>query len=433
MHLGNCSKPGLDAPQPSSLLEGLMETIDAGIIVIDADGRVIFANGYSSGCLGAEEPPDGRLLAEIPPDGARLMEVTYGPRGKGIFVPLSDGSVKWVCWSAFDLEGRIFRSILFVDAEGAQDGRKTGENARLLATVAGATRFLRHELRNPLSGILAGLQVLGAERMRHEEVQTIVQLLVDEVKSADGVLDRLVGAARIEVSEPKPHRLAQLISRFTEDSALKASGPRPIFEVIPGPPDAAATMDLNAMIRTLQNLAAFCLQAFDTGGYSRIGWRDVKEDEAASLFPGFRGRIVNLFVEVTGKPMPEEATEMSLSRLFVAWGSKWAGLGAAAACQIVDIHGGVVRFRRLSPGGVFMDMFLPADLPTSCGPGLQCRCADRAGEPDRGPSGEQKPSGESGPCWFSEGLARRVETGEWLEICLTCPVFRAHNLSLYES
>jgi hypothetical protein len=125
--------------------------------------------------------------------------------------------------------------------------------------------------------------------------------------------------------------------------------------------------------------------------------------------------------------------EMSLSRLFVTSGSKWAGLGGAAARQIIDIHGGVVRLRRLSPGRALLEVFLPGDLPASCGTDLPCRCADRAGEPDRSPPGEPKPSGESGPCWFSEGLTRRVETGEWPEICLTCPVFRAHNLSQYES
>ncbi len=306
------------------------------------------------------------------------------------------------------------------------------ENGRLLAMMAELSGFVRHEMRNPLSGILAGLQVFQAEKIGGDDAQEIFRLLIDEVKSADALLDRLVGETTFVVSELERHQLGQLITRVAEGSSMAARKADSTIVVIPGPPDAAVTVDEKAMERALSNVAAYCLHASEPQRSFRIGWRDVTKDEAASLFPGFTGVIVNIYMEVTAKHSDEEMTDTSLLTLFRKSPSKWDTLAAAVAGQIVDIHGGILKLGNLLRGGTVAEVFLPGEWPVVCGEARVCPGEDGHGASSSCAPHAQDPAGENGPCWFSFGLSRRVQTGEWPDMCLKCPEFRSHNLSLYQ-
>lgn len=313
----------------------------------------------------------------------------------------------------------------------SQAMRETEENGRLLAMMVEISRFVRHEMRNPLSGILAGLQVLQAEAAPGDDAQDILQLLMNEVRSADAVLDRLVGAITVEISELAACRLQRLVTRVADGTPTATSVAWPSVQVIQGPADAEAIMDEGAMCQALLNLAIYCLKSCETPETLRMGWRYVPEDEAETLFPGFTGRIVNVFMEVAAGHVKDHLTDTSFLRLVRESESKWAVLRAAQARQTVDIHGGFVRLGKLPQEGAAVHVFLPGELPLSRGAVPGCPCADQAGEARAGAKDTSKPPGTSGLCWFSVGLTRRLQMGEWPEMCLKCPVFRAHNLSLY--
>ncbi len=156
----------------------LLAALSAGVVVIDKEDRVHFANECASKILGvSKERLVGRLTGALLPPIARLLaERVVG--GAGEKVPLGepwnfarpDGQIVSLDVRATHVGNRESGAagkryiLVFLDVTTPTRVRSEQDQLLRLATMADVLSSLFHRLRNPLASIVATVEVL------HEEV-----------------------------------------------------------------------------------------------------------------------------------------------------------------------------------------------------------------------------------------------------------------------
>lgn len=409
----------------------VVECLQADVLIVDEKGEVVFCNSHSVRSFGLGEPPTGRHLAAMGRDGKRLLRVLEEAPGREVLVELSDGTVKSVCHWMMSLDERPLRCMLARDVARTSAEVDRRVQAKLVASAAKTAKFMRHEMKNPLAGILAGLQVLAGETELSDDAQRVVELLIDEVKSAATMLDQAVDSVKIEISDPKPHSVEDLVKRVAQDTTARWSARGTTVELIGGRPNATVTADEGSMFRALQNLITNALEEHAGPEGIEIGWRDVEEQEREALFPGFGGNVISIFVRAGARDLLHDSLPPPPSRPIPRIKPRKPGWGLAVAEQIVDIHGGILTLGSRPSGGTSLEVYLPGESSGLWDELPECECLLRPGDSRDRLTVELEVSDEPRNCWFARGLAVRLEEGVWPEVCRRCPVFRAYNLSAH--
>lgn len=210
-----------------ALLESVFNTLQEGVLVIDADGGIDYANDAAMSLIGLKENTVGASLWRLVPGlrasfgsvdehgrGAPLVtrefELTYPqPRVVRLYrVPFNEGP-----------GGEARYAIILSDiTREKQDTEERIENERvssILLLAAGVA----HELGNPLNSLTIHLQLMERrlKKLRgSKEVDAVtdsVRVCADEVARLDGIIRNFLEAVR-----PRPPDLAELdIVQVIED------------------------------------------------------------------------------------------------------------------------------------------------------------------------------------------------------------------------
>jgi signal transduction histidine kinase len=350
------------------LLEAVLGTASAGILVIDAEGRLVLVNqpimdvthGVLRPGLRIDDLPPDRSVA---PEGVRLED---GPLHRAVRGEEFDSEVGW-----FDLPvGRMaLRSsaVQLEDADPATGGRLavvTFENLTEQLTalelkedfVAAAS----HELRTPLTSIIGHLELavdepdLPAPVARHLDVAARnadrLLTLVGDLLTAAAARGGELALVRTDVD------LAAVV-----DEAVAAIGPvagAAGLRVVWTPPPGGAPVhgDAAALRQVADNVMANAVKYSDADGVVEISLR------AGSGRPG--DREVVLCVRDEGVGIAPEDVHQVFTRFYraraVRHGSRHGtGLGLHICRQIVEAHGGTIDLESEPGRGTTVRVRLP--------------------------------------------------------------------------
>jgi PAS domain S-box-containing protein len=284
----------------NALLSTLFETLPVGVTVLDADGRIVSANRRAADVLGLPsseitdrtyDDPDWRVVGEdgepVPDEALPFRRVIE--TGEPVFgceheIERPDGSERWLSIDAAPLstgsEGAEEVVAVITDVTEQHDYERTLErqNERLaeFASVVG------HDLRNPLTVAMGGLELVRDER-DSEQLATVARAH----DRMDALIDDLLTLAREgrETLEPQPVDLAACSRRCwrTVDTA-----------------DATLVTDVDRTIRAdrgqLQQLLENVYRnAVEHGGrdvtvtVGRLDGGFYLEDDGPGIDPGARG------------------------------------------------------------------------------------------------------------------------------------------------
>jgi signal transduction histidine kinase len=319
------------------LMETVLETLREGVLVLNDDGGVAYANpaalalaGLDEAALAGDGPPrfPPELAAALAPTaggGARSLEVevTY-PEPRILRVHLADAEGP--------AQGKPLRVAVLADisAERVQtEDRVESERIDSIMTLAAG---VAHEIGNPLNALSIHLQLLrrrlagvGAEAARSLET---VDLLEAEVRRLDGIVRNFLGAVR-----PSRPNLADTSLLEVAASALallkdqmEQLGVRATVDVAGEIPPVLA--DRDQVQQALFNVLKNALEAMDRGG--ELTLRARSEDD-----------WVVLEVADTGVGIPAG----KLTRVFDAYYTTkrdGSGLGLLIVLRILRAHGGRV-------------------------------------------------------------------------------------------
>lgn len=275
-------------------LARVMESSVSGIVVVDEQGGVVFANAAAERVLGsrvspgdcllellgsaevsdlagnrvrAEELPVARALAGAPGMHAMRHDI-YWPDGERRAVAVTSARL-----SAPGTDLAVVVTFTDITDEVQNEARlRTAMTAAETANRAKSDFLaaMSHEIRTPLNGVL-GMATVLAGRLADPVEQSMVRVIRDSGEHLLGVINDILDLAKIEagrlVLDPRPIRLPEILSRVTSLHQVTASEKRVelVTRCRDGRPDEVRLGDEMRLIQILHNLLGNALKFTDQG------------------------------------------------------------------------------------------------------------------------------------------------------------------------
>jgi two-component system nitrogen regulation sensor histidine kinase NtrY len=352
----------LELEQRRRYMEIVLRTVDAGVVSLDADGRISTVNPSALRLLGV--PPGtavvGSKLEEVlerPEMLAVLRELAVQARPgvresvrQQVVVPSGDEILTLVVTLSLlqDDEGRALGSVIVFD-DYTQEVR-----AQRMVAWREVARRIAHEIKNPLTPIQLSAQRIRRrfrERFATPEDAQVFDECVDTIESHVDGLKVLVNEfsqfARLPTASPKPDDLNQLVQEAVSSYAGK-EGVRFDTQLDPGLP--LVDLDRDQIRRLLGNLLENACAA--VVGTSRAGEVTVRTVHDAPL------QAARLEVADNGIGIPPEDRRRIFEPYF-STKEHGTGLGLAIVSRIVADHHGYVRVHANRPHGTRFIVELP--------------------------------------------------------------------------
>jgi two-component system nitrogen regulation sensor histidine kinase NtrY len=333
-----------------ALVGAILESLAAGVVALDARGRVLAINGAGQRMLRQREGElVGRTLAEAwtDPERARLVALLDAPTAGA---PAQVSMVLAGERRTFEIkvsplpagEGPSGRLIVLEDLSELVRAQK-------LAAWTEAARRIAHEIKNPLTPIR-----LAAERLRARQrpgggaTGELVEESVDTIVTAVGTLQSLVDEFSRYARMPGPQLAPTRIDRLLPEVVALYRDVKPGVEVRG---ETAADVgepwvDPEQLRRVLINLIDNAVEATDPPGEIVVS--------AAR-----RGETVELAVADSGRGIaPEDRDKLFLP--FFSRKGRGTGMGLAIVQRIVSEHAGSIRIDENAPQGTVFRVELPA-------------------------------------------------------------------------
>ncbi|MFC3030517.1 MULTISPECIES: sensor histidine kinase NtrY-like [Roseomonadaceae] len=341
--------------------ETVLSGVSAGVIGLDAEGRINLPNRSASELLGVDldaaiglplarvAPEFSTLVAEArdQPDRARTAEIPIGP-------PAHRRSL-----------------IARIGAEG-QPGRVTGfvltfdditelQSAQRKAAWADVARRIAHEIKNPLTPIMLSAERLKRKYLKEissdpETFRTLTDTIVRQVGDIGRMVDEFSAFARMPQPVIRPDRLDQVV----REALVLQRGAHPeirydttIPEDLPPLP-----MDRRLIGQALTNLLHNAADAVASAP------RAEGEMGVIGLRVEPRGEDIAVLVEDNGIGLPEGEERARLTEPYVTHKVKGTGLGLAIVKKIMEDHGGRLELEDRPDGpGARALLILPRVVP----------------------------------------------------------------------
>ncbi|HEV8380450.1 MAG TPA: ATP-binding protein [Gemmatimonadales bacterium] len=348
--------------------DDVLRNIRTGVLTVDADGRLLYANPASEEILGfkAREwlgrsvmPEFARLAPEFwaavtstARRGVRLMRVeatVHRPDRTfpiGVTTTTLDGPV--------GTRPRV--SAIFTDISDSKRLEELHLRAERLEAVAELSSSLAHEIKNPLASIRSSVEQLSRSSRSNPDEKFLAGLIVRESDRLSRLLSEFLDFSRVRVTECQPmdlHAVAEAAIRLVRQHPDCGAGVRITLEGGPTPMEG----DDDLLHRVVSNLVLNAVQA--AGAKAMVKVRT--GPAAANELPGAAGieNPVALRVSDNGPGIPAELKER-LFEPFATGRVGGTGLGLAIVQRAVEAHRGLVLVDTQAGGGTTFTVYFPA-------------------------------------------------------------------------
>ena len=326
-------------------IETVLESVTAGVISLDEEGKVQLMNSSAQALLGQPEIPVGRPIRDIAPELADLDETRSGQ----IVQYQKDNEL--LTFAVKATRGEDSHVITFEDiTRQVLDQRQ--------AAWSDVARRIAHEIKNPLTPIQ-----LATERLKRRYRRQIEQdgELFDELTSTIvrqvGELRTMVDAFSSFARLPKPS--------FRREDALDLVRQALFLQEV-AHPEIDFAVEVEGEIGDIQCDRHQFGQAM-TNVMKNAG--EAVEAKAKNAEPDYRGRItvnlvgeddlVKIVIADNGIGLPKEREK--IVEPYVTTRERGTGLGLAIVNKIVEEHGGAMSFGTMEEGGTRVTLTFARD------------------------------------------------------------------------
>lgn len=352
-----------------SELRTVIEWLEEGVVLFDAENRVRAANSRFEQMVGLTHEESGRYhtlqaliealagkAAEPAAFAARWRELGQGLEG-GVreelqFLQPMPRVLERSARPVVDGVGRLLGRVeIYRDLTAQRIFQSKLLHTEKLAALGQMTTGVAHELSNPLTTILGYAQRLlmrGDAAARSEEARHILE----EAERASRILRQLLASVREAPPERRSIGLNQIVQRALDlqSLGLGAAGIRLELDLDPLLPNIWG--DAGRFQQVVMNLVGNARQALEQqgrGGTIRLRTRQIAEDRVA------------LDVVDDGPGIPAAVLPRIFDPFFTTKpAGEGTGLGLAIVLNIVREHGGQVSVSTPSGGGAAFHIELPA-------------------------------------------------------------------------
>ncbi|MGD8895432.1 MAG: ATP-binding protein, partial [Acidobacteriota bacterium] len=335
----------------------IVDSIQSGLIMTDAEGHIRHVNAFGEGILGRRASAlltmplrdvlgsnllgSAELRARAASRALARLELRYQhPGGSEL-----DLGVSVTPLATAEATGGGYL-VVFQDLTDVRRLEAEVRTNEKLAAVGEMAAQLAHEIRNPLGSIRGSAQVLAGEPGFSAEQGHLLTIISRESKRLSDTLNRFLFQAR---SSGKPRDVVDLRPLLEEAATLLRNGPEigpdhaVRLETDDGPHLCLA--DRDQITQVFWNLARNGLEAMPEGGDLVVSLRRVGAD-------------VVLTVRDQGRGMAREE-QRRVFEPFQSSSAMGTGLGLAIVYRIVREHGGDISVRSAPARGTEVELRLP--------------------------------------------------------------------------
>jgi len=330
--------------------ETVLAGVSAGVIGIDANGRINLPNRSASELLGTNlDEQIGKPLATVVPEMADLLNRVRAQRevqAQAELVVIRDGVTRTlnVRVATERTDGEPFGYVVtFDDITELQQAQRA-------AAWADVARRIAHEIKNPLTPIQ-----LSAERLKRKYLKEVTsepelfETLADTIVRQVGDIGRMVDEFSSFARMPAPVMREEDLSEICSQAAIlqRSAHSKIDFEIVL--PDAPLTLLADrgqvtqAVTNLLQNAADSILDRKAPAGQELPRGR-------IAIKASQRGQDIIVEVEDNGQGLPK-GLQHRLTEPYVTTRKKGTGLGLAIVAKIMEDHGGQLMLENREGGG----------------------------------------------------------------------------------
>ncbi len=339
-----------------NLNKSILESSPSGILTLDRKGTITAVNGEAARILGAD--PAGILSAGVeeairghagfrafeelfcdPASGTREVAAA-GPDGRQHSVEVTVSPLK-------DDAGREAGTLYFFKDQ--TEKKRIGEQIQRMSRLAAVGQLaagISHEIRNPMMGIAATMELVSDGMAPDHPQRRLLAKSMEEIGRIDTVIGELLNLAQPREMHPEPADINRLIGDVADflSGLCRKKQIELRLQFSPVPPVA---MDRKAMREVVINVALNAIQSMKRSGSLTI----------RTVSPG-RGRV-QITVEDTGEGIPPEIRERIFDPFFTTR-PDGTGLGLSNCHRIVEAHEGSIHIEDGPAGGTRVHVLLPA-------------------------------------------------------------------------
>jgi two-component system sensor histidine kinase PilS (NtrC family) len=355
--------------------QDLLNTVESGILSIDADEQIDFVNYTAQVQLGISGTPSaGEVRERAEAGGMReLYELMVGTLRNGreidfmeIMLPTGSAGPRPFSVSTTVLYGpggakRGAAAILknLEDVKRLEDIARQADRHKAVAILAAG---LAHEIRNPLAAIRSSVELLegedgdGKERPPAED-RRLMSLIVREADRLSSLIQDFMTFSRTELRNRSRIDLVEVVKDALEVDRVSAPEGAP---VIPFPTPSGPYWvegDHNLLKQVVLNLVANAREAIGDRITGRVEVRVGVDPDLPGLDRA-RSPLVTLEVRDNGPGVDPRVRERIFDPFFTTR-EKGFGMGLAIVHRIVDLHGGVVWVHSTPGWGSIFRVALP--------------------------------------------------------------------------
>jgi len=334
--------------QLSAYLNNTLENLDAGVIVIDHDGRINLFNQAAENLTGIDR---NKALSY------NYRDIFAGDEHQATYDLLAGDSrkvrgEKWfghqpVGYSAnriFDRTGQYWGVVeILYDISAEKKLRETIRHVSALAAVGEMAATVAHQVRNPLAGIIGFTDLLK----RDLQDRSLDTRLADKILRGAQELNRIITGLLDFTRKTEPDYRELDIVKFAEEIA-HAEAKEPYaqgikFDYESTEKEYTYRFDPLLLRQALTNLIHNACQAMEPGKGELKLTIEIADD-----------KYLEIAVADTGKGIREGDVE-KIFQPFYTTRASGVGLGLSMVKKAIDFHNGIVTaFNKKSGGAVFV-------------------------------------------------------------------------------
>jgi len=352
----------------------ILRNIRSGVITVNAEGRLLYANPTAEQLLGITlitrfGEPVVESIRQVAPELAEAIRLaaetkTRTTRGEGA-VTTGGGARRFpigvtTTYTEHDPEGgRRTATAIFQDLSDQKRMDALRLRAERLEGIAELSASLAHEIKNPLASIRSAVEQIGRMPAVSEDQKTLSRLVMKESDRLSRLLSEFLDFARVRVAKTKPIDLAAVArgaARLADTHPDRDASVRVTFEE----PDTGRIPldgDEDLLHRAVFNLALNAVQAAPPNTEVRI---EVARGPLDPIPAGIRfdSDPVSLRVTDSGPGIPADVRDRMFDPFFTTK-SNGTGLGLAVVHRAIEAHRGLVLVDS-NPRGTRFTVILPS-------------------------------------------------------------------------
>ncbi|MEM9119609.1 MAG: PAS domain S-box protein [Cyanobacteria bacterium P01_F01_bin.56] len=223
-------------------------------------------------------------------------------------------------------------------------------NARL-AEIGELAAMIVHEVRNPLTTVLMGLNSF-AQMDLPERAQRRLSFALEESERLQRLLNEILMYAREQHLDLEPVTIGPFIQKLQDEFARQPIAQTRTLKMTGGDDEAIVMGDRDRLKQVFINLLSNACEA-SPEGHQVTCLMAINEDG------------VNIEVHNGGEPIPPEILP-KLMQPFFTTKSTGNGLGLAITRRIIEAHNGTIHFTSTAESGTTVTVKLPVHPPTTC-------------------------------------------------------------------